>query len=485
MLLISYDYQLGRQNFMDSAMATARANAMEIDREFAVVEAALVALSTSSNFAQANVQAIDVQARRLMARQNIFNIVLEDAAGQQLLNTFRPYGMALPANPGDSALKRVLDTDATVISSLFRGSLSQRQLVSVGIPASLGPARRCVLTATMAAERFQTIISRQNYPAHWVTSILDRSGRVVARSHEAERYRGTKASPDVLQRLRERYDGAFETSTPDGRPILAVLARADGSEWTVAIGIPVAQLNAEASRKLGFLVLATALLLGSGLLIAWKVGSRLRHAIYGLITPALALGTGQPVAAAAYGLREADAVGRALHRASAMLQQARHDATHDVLTGLANRAMFCDYLERQLALAGRNAAQLAVLYLDLDHFKTINDTHGHAVGDELLVAASRRLSEQLRKSDMAARLGGDEFAVVLADSSPDDTAAVVDKLATIMARPYLIQGMELQAAASIGAAMFPESATDMAALLEQADQAMYQAKALRKRSPGR
>lgn len=481
-VLISYDFHMARDNFVQGAMATARANAMEIDREFAMVEAALVALSTSPNFAQADIKSIDVQARQLAARQNMFNIVLEDAAGQQLVNTYRPYGAALPANPADTALQRVLQTDAAVISSLFRAPLSQRQLVSIGIPVSLDRPSSYVLTATIAAERFQTILSQQNYPAHWITSILDRSGLVVARSHDAERLRGTRAIPGVLRRLQDGYNGAFETATLDGQPILAVLARADQSAWTVAIGIPLAQLNAELNRKLGLLVLATAVLLGSGLLIAWNIGARLKRSIHGLIAPALALGSGQPVAAATYGLREADAVGAALHQASARLLQAKHDATHDVLTGLANRAMFHDFLERQLALAQRNAGQLAVLYLDLDNFKTINDTHGHAAGDELLIAASRRLREQLRKSDMAARLGGDEFAVVLTDSGPADSARVVGKLDAVMAQPYLIQGLELQAAASIGAAMFPHSATGMAALLEQADQAMYQAKAARKRA---
>jgi diguanylate cyclase (GGDEF)-like protein len=204
--------------------------------------------------------------------------------------------------------------------------------------------------------------------------------------------------------------------------------------------------------------------------------------MHGLIAPALALGAGERLAPLSYGVREADEVGDALVRASAMLLQAQHQATHDVLTGIANRAMFDDFLAHQLAISERSQASLAVLYLDLDRFKAINDTHGHAVGDQLLIDAAVRLRSQLRKADMAARLGGDEFAVVLADSGAAETALVVAKLDALMAQPYHIDGLQLQAAASIGVALYPQHGADLAQLLEAADQAMYQAKAARRQA---
>jgi diguanylate cyclase (GGDEF)-like protein len=481
-ILISYDYQMTRDDFIHSAMATARANAMEIDSEFAIVQSALLALSTSPSFNTGDIKSIDAQARMLSAQQNIFNIVLEDASGQQLMNTFRPYGAALPHYATGPALKHIVENDATAISGLFVGPLSQRQIVSVGIPVRMGKAIPCALTATVSADRFQAMMRTQNYPAYWITSLLDSNGTVVARSHDIERFRGTRAIPEVLKRLKEQPNGAFETRTLDGKPILAVLAQAGNSKWTVAIGIPLDKLSAEMDRKLWSLMLATVGVLGSGLFFAWKIGTRIRRSLHGLIRPALALGAGERVEPAAYGLREADEVAEALVRASTMLLQAKHAATHDVLTGIANRAMFCDFLERQLALAHRNKTPLSVLYLDLDNFKIINDTHGHAVGDELLMAATRRLTAQLRKSDMAARLGGDEFAVVLGDADESETVAVVDKLSKSMAEPYHIDGLNLLAGASIGVAMFPQSGTSVSSLLEVADQAMYIAKSDRKRA---
>lgn len=478
--LIYYDYKLSRESFVQSAIATARANALEIDKELAVVESALVALSTSPSFTSGDLKAFDAQARKLGARQNIFNIVLEDAGGQQLMNTFLPYGQPLPRNPDDLMLKYVLERDETVNSSLFIGPVSARHIVSVGIPVRDGKGKRYALTATIAAERFEAVLRQQSYPAHWITSVLDRNGLIVARSRDMKRFMGTSAIPQVRQRMHRQPEGAFETETLDGVPILAVMSKAGKSEWTVAIGIPLDRLSAEMNRKLWSLVLATAGLLGSSLFFAWLVGARIRRSLRGLIPPALALGAGERVEPASHGLREADDVAEAMAKASAMLREAKHQATHDVLTGIANRAMFTEFLARQLAIASRSLAQLSVLYLDLDNFKTINDTHGHAVGDALLISATGRLTAQLRKADMAARLGGDEFAVVLCDAGAAETATVVDKLVKLMAEPYRLAGLELQAAASIGVAVFPESGATVESLLAAADQAMYTAKAARK-----
>eukprot|EP01032_Pedospumella_encystans_P028448 gene28448-32133_t len=299
--LIWYDYQLSRESFVHSAMATARANALEIDKELAVVESALIALSTSPSFTPRDLKAFDAQARKLGARQNIFNIVLEDASGQQLMNTFLPYGQPLPRNPDDLMLKRILERDETVNSSLFIGPVSARHIVSVGIPLRDGEGKRYVLTATIAAERFEAVLRQQSYPAHWITSVLDRNGLIVARSKEMKRFMGTSAIPQVMQRLRRQHEGAFETETLDGVPILAVMSRAGKSEWTVAIGIPLDRLSAEMNRKLWSLVLATAGLLGSSLFLAWFIGARIRRSLRGLIPPA-----------PSHGLREADEVAEAM-----------------------------------------------------------------------------------------------------------------------------------------------------------------------------
>ena len=157
--------------------------------------------------------------------------------------------------------------------------------------------------------------------------------------------------------------------------------------------------------------------------------------------------------------------------------QLRHQAFHDPLTGLANRALFGDRVEHSLARRRRNRAMPAVLFLDLDDFKTVNDTLGHGTGDRLLVEVSRRLSECIRPGDTACRLSGDEFAVLLEEVGDVDLVIeVADRIAARIAEPMDI-GRDLAITASIGIVMVDDDAHDADDVLARADVAMYAAKA--------
>jgi diguanylate cyclase (GGDEF)-like protein/PAS domain S-box-containing protein len=159
-------------------------------------------------------------------------------------------------------------------------------------------------------------------------------------------------------------------------------------------------------------------------------------------------------------------------------EQLTHQAFHDSLTGLANRALFRDRLEHALARAARYDTMLAVLFLDLDSFKTINDSLGHDAGDELLIAVAGRLQGRSRASDTVARLGGDEFAVLLEDEVDEASAMVVaERLAEVLRSPFQVQGKEVFATASIGIALNQEEHREADDLLRNADVAMYAAKA--------
>lgn len=160
-----------------------------------------------------------------------------------------------------------------------------------------------------------------------------------------------------------------------------------------------------------------------------------------------------------------------------------YDAMHDMLTGLANRNMFYDRLDHVLASARRNGRLAAVLYMDLDGFKEVNDTHGHAVGDMLLQHVAQRLQNSMRAEDTVARFGGDEFAIVLAAISTEtDSQKVIIKLAEVLSEPYQIEGFVLQISASMGAAVFPVNGADARALILHADGEMYAAKRIRQKS---
>lgn len=174
---------------------------------------------------------------------------------------------------------------------------------------------------------------------------------------------------------------------------------------------------------------------------------------------------------------------RRLATLEAARSEAAHRATHDPLTGLANRELFLDQLERALAFGARYSRKTGLLFVDLDGFKAINDTLGHATGDLLLQAVSSRLLECVRRSDAVARLGGDEFVVLLPDvTSRRDVAYVRDTILRTLREPVPIgDGQTIICGASIGSAMSPLDGTTAAELLGASDTDMYRDKDVRKR----
>lgn len=157
-------------------------------------------------------------------------------------------------------------------------------------------------------------------------------------------------------------------------------------------------------------------------------------------------------------------------------QRIQHLAHFDALTGLPNRAQLNDHLHFALSLARRSSGHLAVMFLDIDHFKDINDTLGHSIGDALLVELANRLKQVLREEDSISRLGGDEFILLLPDSDVRGAEKVAQKLLAQIAEPYRLDAHELAVTGSIGIAIFPEDGEDLETLSRNADAAMYRAK---------
>ncbi|MEW6678501.1 MAG: diguanylate cyclase [Pseudomonadota bacterium] len=152
-------------------------------------------------------------------------------------------------------------------------------------------------------------------------------------------------------------------------------------------------------------------------------------------------------------------------------------ATHDTLTGLPNRTLLMDRLEQAILRARRQQDRVGVLFLDLDGFKAVNDTQGHAVGDEVLRQLAARLQQVVRANDIVARLGGDEFVVCLADAAQREQIKLVcDKLLAAIARPVRVANQQVTLSGSLGVCVFPDDGQDAKALLRCADLAMYAAK---------
>lgn len=168
---------------------------------------------------------------------------------------------------------------------------------------------------------------------------------------------------------------------------------------------------------------------------------------------------------------------RALERGAREHERSAYLATHDLLTGLPNRFLFMDRFEQAVQQHIRNGNAFALLLLDIDHFKEINDQFGHEVGDAVLVESAQRMKREIRACDTVARQGGDEFVILLANAlTPDDAVKVGDKLRAAIAQPQAINNDLLNVTCSIGVAMYPSDGQTLDTLRRAADQAMYDSK---------
>ncbi|MNR83800.1 putative diguanylate cyclase YegE [compost metagenome] len=486
-LLIAHDYERARQQLLNNSLSTARAMISVVDRDFASIESSLISLASSPYLVSNNLHAFYDQAQDVLRNQRDkggINIVLSDNHGQQYLNTRQTFGSALPPHTEIIRLDEVDKKAEPIISDLFFGTVSGHNLFAITVPVPVpGKANlRYSLSAGVLPERLNKLLQQQKIPEGWIAAIFDSTGTIVARTGDKQHLIGKKGVPEIVQRMHDNEEGIFESVTYDGLQVQTVFSRSKLSNWSLAIGIPTQSIIHELRSTLFLLIFATILLLASSLTAAWLIGGRIAKSVNGLTGPALALGAGRLVSVPPLHLREADEVGSSLARASEMLHQAQHQANHDALTGLANRALFHEIVSQQLTLCERNKTLLSILYIDLDGFKAVNDQHGHDSGDRLLRAVASRLKSNSRHSDVVARLGGDEFAMVMVGARMEDARYVAEKLVEAISAPYLLDDtLTSHISASIGVATYPESGTTSEALLHRADGAMYKAKNLGRR----
>jgi len=168
---------------------------------------------------------------------------------------------------------------------------------------------------------------------------------------------------------------------------------------------------------------------------------------------------------------------RALYFAAEMTEELRMMAQHDPLTSLPNRALFSDRLRGELVRAQRHGGLFAMIFLDLDNFKPINDTYGHGVGDVMLMEVAKRLRATVRTSDTVGRIGGDEFVVLMPELADASVAfGLAEKIRMAVREPMVVEGHALSVSCSLGVAVYPDDGTDEISLAKRADEAMYRAK---------
>lgn len=280
-------------------------------------------------------------------------------------------------------------------------------------------------------------------------------GRLDARESDISaslRFRKAFAIPvgTVTETLRAAHERLYAHRRVSGAPVAVLVSR---TRYDVLLD--------NRSTQRGYWLSALLLtLIVFVLTLFWLTAARRRHRLVGSLAHT----------------QEENA--RLIAQLDAERQTAFHLASHDKLTGLANRMLFADIAGRYVARSGRMRSRFAILFIDLDRFKPINDTHGHKAGDQLLVAVARRLRECIRQADFVARYGGDEFVALVSDlHGPRDAEAIAAKIVARLSEPYdgIVTG-DLSITPSIGIALFPDDAVEIETLLRQADTAMYRAK---------
>lgn len=472
-------YRIRQEQIYNNTLLLARKVLTELDRELAGVEAGLRELATAKELVQGDLAAFQLRAQAAIKTQISDHYVLLDRQGRQVLNTLQPYGDPLPADDAPAQLQNIFVTGNRIITDLFQSPVSGRHALAMGVPVFRDSEIVYILNVGLAPERILQALQAIPLPDGWLVAVLDRNATIIARTREAPRFVGQPATEEVRRAVLERREGSMNALTKEGIPVVSSFARSPVSNWTVAVGAPKATLDAELYRQIAWVASGSLLAFGIGILLALRITRQILSSIRGLNDAALALVQGKPVTLPGINLREADAVGKAIVEASYTLAQVQHRAEHDTLTGLANRVLFDEMLQHQLELAERNGSRFAILAIDLDNFKTVNDELGHATGDRVLQGVAQRIQETLRASDIAARIGGDEFSVLLCEADAANALATAQRLVDTLSQPY--PGVPFEVSASIGIAVYPDAGRMASSLLASADRLLYQVKKSGKR----
>jgi PAS domain S-box-containing protein len=314
-------YEREQKQLTQDAISRARAMTSVVDRDIASTQTALLALRTSTALAQGDLRGFHQTATEALRDMQADSIVLLDRRGQLLLSTRRPFGAPLPKLASAPLLQRTLETDKPGVSNLFLGPLTGTLIFTIGVPVKVDGVVKYSLNANVLPGQLARVLTEQKLPDSWRASILDSAGGIVARTHDAAKFVGTKAAPDVLQRLTLANEDGFQSKTLEGIPVITVYSRSQVTGWTVALGMPLEQLQAGLRRTLAWLILAGLGALAAGLLLAWRLGGRIAGSITALIKPALALGFGGMPPIAPLFFSEANQLRQALLDAATTLQR--------------------------------------------------------------------------------------------------------------------------------------------------------------------
>jgi diguanylate cyclase (GGDEF)-like protein len=507
-LLVYRDYQSSRRIIEEHGLQTTRALMQAVDSHLFKAQAVAQALSTSDALRQRDFAALHRQARAFLALNRLGNtIVLSDTSGQQLFNTSQDFGLPLPSHGSPDQIRQVVETGRPSISRLFKGSLAQKLLVTVDVPVAVDGKVAYVLTAGIRPEILEDVLKSQGLPPDWIAAVLDSDGTFVTRTRAPEQFIGKKPSAELQRHARESTEGVFESTTPDGIPVLSIFTRSRTTGWTVALGIPSQAASAAYHEPLGLLVGGMLMLFSLGLSLAWFQGDRIAASVRALAMQAHALGLGQPVVLPEVHIKEAGDVAAALVAASQLLRERtealeveranrEHEletlvaertaaledaireseriARRDALTGLQNRLSANERLRAEFLRLKRHGRGYAVLLMDIDHFKRINDTYGHEAGDHVLQQVAGALTASVRATDFVSRFGGEEFLVLLPETDVEGALTTAEKIRSAVADSGASTARPVTISVGVAHAQLEDGSEDEA--VRRADRALYEAK---------
>jgi diguanylate cyclase (GGDEF)-like protein len=473
--LVYANYQLEKQKITRETELLAGKILVELDRELAAMESGLRVLATSDSLKNGDLQRFHQIARAALKSQMAYNYVLIDRQGRQVINTLRPSWAALPTSGNPTQLDEIFLTGKTVLTDLFAGPVTGKPTIALGVPV-YGKDGEIIYTLNVGLQPdyLTALLKRQALPEGWLAAIIDSSGTIVGRTRESERFVGQKVVPELQERLQTSRYGSMAAESKEGIPVTTAYARSALWNWSVATGAPKSLIEGEMLRMFAGIGLAALFFIVVGTWLAVRITRRVVSSVQYLNDAALALREGKPLTLPQVQLHEAEAVGHAIVQASHLMAKVHHRAYHDPLTELGNRSLFYELVQHELAVVDRENGSLAILAIDLDNFKVVNDEEGHAAGDHLLESVARRIEATIRASDAAARMGGDEFAILLVDADQCSAEETAQRLVARLSEPY--DSIRSCVTASIGIAVYPAAGNDLGELLENADRALYAAK---------
>lgn len=473
-LTVYEDYRLKRDRVYQATVSIARSITVDWEREIHGMATGLQVLAASEELSRGDLHAFHAKARQIAQLQDVDSYTLVDSSRMQILNTkhevTRP---AVPASAPEETLNRVFSYRSVAQTDLFK-TATNRYLVAISVPVVINDDVRYSLQVGISPEIAGKILRRQALGEGWVAALLDSQGIIAGRTRDEERFIGQPAVASLRRAVMARAEDTLESTTKEGISVFTAFTHTLDGKWTVAVGAPTNVLLDELTESLVKVILAGAAVIGLGVALAVWMARAIERSIAALIEPAVDLGRGGAFVAPPTHFVETAALGAALTETSQMLARAQQMAYHDPLTGLCNRVLFGEVANQILAAATRASRPVAILAIDLDHFKEVNDTQGHAMGDIVLKSAAQRMKSAFRASDIIARFGGDEFFVLMDDANVENALAAGNKLVKSLSERY--PGVTAPVGASVGISVFPVDGRDLDSLLAEADAALYAAK---------